>query len=101
MNNTTETQLEQLMFLVENALGPCLTACTAEINENTKKPHLIVMNMYELYVALKKAEEIYYEHLGGYELDSFEPLRFDEFYHFLEDSTKKILKGKIPEDLIA
>jgi hypothetical protein len=99
MPNNFDTELDHVMGLVDDSLSLCINYYNTEVDENTKDPFSLVLNKYDLYVTLKKAEEIYYAKLKGFELCSFEPVSPETFYSYLDDSVKEKLVGKMPKGI--
>ena len=100
MNNNNATRLDHIMDQIGNSINLCLEYCNTKITEKTNNPFSEVMNQYELYKTLLKAEEIYYSSMEGYEDTPFTPLKFNEFYRMLNRSVKEILIQKQPVELI-
>ena len=98
MYDPTATLFENCMMFVEYALELCIIDCNNNISETMKDPIGYFMNRYDLYVALKKAEEIYYSNIKGFENSPCEPVTLNKFYQFLDDSVKNIL-NKQNEDI--
>jgi hypothetical protein len=83
-----------------SSINLCLEYCNTQITEKTKNPYSVVMNQYELYKTLLKAEELYFSNIDGYEDAPFTPIKLNEFHRMLNRSVKDIMKQKQPVEFI-
>ena len=97
MKNNYVTTLDSIMNTAKDPLTICKEYCNKMITKKTKDPITMVLKVYDLYVKMKEASEIYRLINSGNNKSTFETLSFINFYKCLPSSVKDSMVNKLPE----